>query len=135
MRESREQRQVPRVRLPAPLSGRVLGILTFRHFDLSIASARIAHSDPVPPSSAWTLELPATLGGQTLSARVIWTRVIGGKEASEAGRLPRYESGLPFVHLTTEQQAGLASILRRLATQTKVLDKVHRRRKTRSHAR
>lgn len=132
MREFRERRQVPRVRLPAPLAGRALGILGYRLVDLSVAGARIKHYDPVRPGSSWTVELPATLGGQTLSARVVWTKDIGGEDASREGRPPRYESGLVFVHLTGEQQAALERIFERLTRQAKVLDQLPRARKPHS---
>ena len=134
MGESREQRLVPRVRLPAPLAGRALGILDYHLVDLSMAGARIEHYYPLRPGSAWTVELPATLRKQTLSSRVIWTRGIKGKGAGE-GLPPRYESGLAFVHLTGEQQAALAGIVERLAIQGTVLDNTPRQWKRRSHDR
>ncbi len=124
------QRRVPRVWLPAPLSGRILGILGYRLLDLSVAGARIEHYDPLRPGSSWTVQLPATLGEQTLSARVVWTRGIGGKAASAKGRPPRYESGVIFVHVTAEQQGALARTIERLTTQAKILGKTTRQRKT-----
>lgn len=135
MREFREQRQVPRIRLLAPLAGRVLGTVGFRLLDLSLAGARIEHYEPLRLDSSWTVELPAALGTWVLSLRVIWTRVIGGKEPSSGGRSPRLESGLLFVHLTAAQQSALASILQRLTTQAKVTDKSPQQRKKRSNGR
>jgi hypothetical protein len=127
MRVFQVQRRVPRVWLHAPLSGRILGILGYRLLDLSVAGARIAHYDPLRPGSSWTVELPATLGDQTLSARVVWTKSIGGKAASAKGCPPRYESGVVF---TAEQQGALARTIERLTTQAKVLGKTTQQRKT-----
>jgi len=133
MRVFREQRLAPR--LPAPLSGRALGILGYHPIDLSIAGARIEPYDPVRPGSSWTVELPATLGKQTLSSRVVWTKGIESKGASGEGLPPHYKSGLALVHLTGEQQAALASIIERVAIQAKVLNKAPRQRKRRCHDR
>lgn len=122
MTDHRERRRVPRIRLPAPLSGRTLGILSFYLVDLSVAGARIEHIDPLRPGSSWALELPIPLGGPVLSGQVVWSRVVEEKQTPKGEQSHRYQSGLLFTALTRDQEAELARIVKRLITQGGVVE-------------
>jgi hypothetical protein len=117
-----QRRRVPRVRLPAPLSGRTLGILSFYLVDLSVLGARIEHTDPLRPGSSWALELPIPLGGPVLSGQVVWSRVIEEKQTPGGDQSHRYQSGLLFTALTGDQQAELARIVQQITTQGGVVE-------------
>lgn len=105
----REQRRVPRVRMSRPLRGRALGILDVHLLDLSIAGARIEHSEPLRPGSAWTVELPPAFESLVLSARVVYSHAADSKHSPKGPSSQRYETGLAFVNVTPEQ----ISILKR----------------------
>ncbi len=79
--------------------------------------ARIEHHNLLRPGDTCTLELPASLGGLALSARVVRSIVVGTEDAPTGEKLLRYESGLAFVGLTPDQQAALDSSLSRLTSE------------------
>lgn len=66
------------------------------------------------PRDLCTLEFPLSLVSVQLAARVVWSQVRGGGQTPGGeGRL-RYESGLTFVRVTGDQQAGLAHALEKI---------------------
>jgi hypothetical protein len=132
MTKSQERRRVPRIAMVGRTSARAQGFLEAWLVDLSASGARITLGELLNRGSPCTLELAPALGSLTLSARVVWSGLFGGEQTPDGERHFIYQSGLAFVDLTTEQQAALASILQRLATRGKVVDKVPRQRKTRA---
>jgi hypothetical protein len=109
------QRRVPRFRMPRPLHGRALSILDLWVVDLSVAGARIRHSNALGVGSTWTVELPPELGSPILSVRIVWTMPISHPHGAGNSRSARYESGVEFVGLTEPQQAALSDFLRSLS--------------------
>lgn len=112
------QRRVPRFRMPRPLHGRALSIIDLWVIDLSLAGARIRHSNPLGVGSTWALELPSELGSPILTARIVWTMPVSHPPAAGNSRSSRYESGVEFVGLTEAQQAALSDFLRSLSPGT-----------------
>ena len=123
---------MPRIAMVGRTSARAQGFLEAWLVDLSASGARITLGELLNRGSPCTLELAPALGSLTLSARVVWSGLFGGEQTPDGERHFIYQSGLAFVNLTTEQQAALASILQRLTTQGKVVDKVPKQRKTRA---
>lgn len=109
------QRRVPRFRMPRPLHGRALSILDLWVVDLSVAGARIRHSNAIGVGSTWTVELPSELGSPILSVRIVWTMPISQSQGAGNSRSARYESGVEFVGLSEPQQTALSDFLRRLS--------------------
>ena len=122
MARSQDRRRVARVSLLGRLNTQVRKNLAVRLLDLSSLGARIEHSDLLRPGAFCAFELPPTLGSLALSARVIWSSVVGGKHTSDGERHLIYQSGLAFVDLTAEQQAALANVLQRLRVHALGLD-------------
>lgn len=52
----------------------------------------------------------------------MWSGIFGGEQTLEGKRHLIYQSGLAFTGLTADQQAGLASILERLAQREGLTD-------------
>ena len=123
---------MPRIAMVGRTSARAQGFLEAWLVDLSASGARITLGERLNRGSHCTLELAPALGSLTLSARVVWSGLFGGEQTPDGERHFIYQSGLAFVNLTTEQQTALASILQRLTTQGKAVDKVPRQRKTRA---
>lgn len=123
---------MPRIAMVGRTSARAQGFLEAWLVDLSASGARITLGELLNRGSPCTLELAPALGSLTLSARVVWSGLFGGEQTPDGERHFIYQSGLAFVNLTTEQQTALASILQRLTTQGKAVDKVPRQRKTRA---
>ncbi|MFI5339948.1 MAG: hypothetical protein ACHQ7N_08935 [Candidatus Methylomirabilales bacterium] len=71
----------------------------------------------------------------TLSARVVWSGLLGGERTPDGERHFIYQSGLVFVDLSTEQQAALARILQRLTRQAKGADEIAHQQKGHAHGR
>lgn len=112
--EFKERRRAPRHLIAGRLSGRAHAILDVLILDLSIAGARIEHLSPLSPGAPCTLGLPAALGSLVLAARVVRSVVSGSEQSSDRKRLLRYQSGIEFVGITTEQQKVLADALEKL---------------------
>ena len=121
MAEFRQQRKVPRVRIPSRPWGRIPGALEFRLVDLSIAGARIEHQVPLNPGSTWRVELPLAFGSMTLGARVVHTGSVGDTQVRDADALLHYQSGLAFLGITSEQQTTLGRRLNSLYPQPKTV--------------
>jgi hypothetical protein len=115
MAEPLERRRVPRIAIVGHPSARARGAVEVWLVDLSAIGARITLGEQLPHGSSCTLELPPALGSLALPARVVWSGLFGGEQTSEGERHFIYQSGLVFVDLTADQQAGLASLVRRLA--------------------
>lgn len=111
-----ERRRGRRVPIPGRPGGRVRATLEARLLDLGTTGARIEHHNLLRPGFACTLELPSTLGGLVLSVRVIRSAVVGTETGPAGERLLRYESGVTFVGLSTDQSAALEAVLNRLAS-------------------
>ena len=79
--------------------------------DLSPLGVRIAHPEPWPKGIVCAVELPPALGALRLPGRVVWTRLRAGEDILEGDQRSRYESGVEFTSLTSEQQAALALAL------------------------
>jgi hypothetical protein len=85
-----------------------------RLLDLSTTGARIEVGDLLHKGASYALELPPALGALSLSARVVWSSLLGGKQTTEGEQHLIYQSGLVFVDLTPDQETALASIVQRL---------------------
>ena len=114
MDELLQRRQTVRIPIVGRLAARARPSLDVRLLDLSLAGTRIEHLDLLRPGLRCTLEFPAATGSLVVSARVVWSNVIGTEQSPAGERLLRYQSGLEFVGLTAKQQAALVSILERL---------------------
>lgn len=114
MDELLQRRQTVRIPIVGRLAARARPSLDVRLLDLSLAGARIEHLDLLRPGLPCTLKVPAAIGSLVVSARVVWSSVIGSEQSPAGERLLRYQSGLVFVGLTAKQQAALVSILERL---------------------
>lgn len=114
MEEFLQRRQIVRTPIVGRLAARARPSLDVRLLDLSLAGARIEHLDLLRPGLPCTLDLPAEIGSLVVSARVVWSNVIGTEQSPAGERLLHYQSGLAFVRLTAEQQAALVRILERL---------------------
>lgn len=79
--------------------------------DLSPLGVRIAHREPWPAGIVCSVALPPALGALRLPGRVVWTRHREADRLLEEDPHPRYESGVEFTRLTSEQQATLALAL------------------------
>ncbi len=79
--------------------------------DLSPLGVRIAHREPWAEGAVCSVELPPALGALRLPGRVVWTRLRTADDILEGHRRSRYESGVEFTSLTTEQQAAVAFAL------------------------
>jgi hypothetical protein len=113
MVEFRERRRVHRIPVAGDLDARARVTLPVRILDLSPYGARIEHLDLLRPGSACTFELPPAIGSLTLFARVVHSCIVGAAPTPNGERMLRYQSGLAFTSITTDQQAGLASALER----------------------
>ena len=111
--EAVERRRAPRVPLPepVPVRARAKDSLEVWLLDLSLIGGRIDHLGPLQPGSLCVLEFPAASSPLALSARVIHSSPLGGKEGPGDTRLLRHETGLTFVDVTPEQQAVLNRIV------------------------
>jgi len=79
--------------------------------NLRLLGVRIAHLEPWPAGVVCAVELPPALGALRLPGRVVWTRLGAAEDVSEGDRRSRYESGVEFTSLTSEQQDTLALAL------------------------
>lgn len=111
-----ERRKGRRVSIPGRPGGRVRATLEARLLDLGTTGARIEHHNLLRPGFTCTLELPQALGGLVLSVRVVRSAVVGMGKSAAGEQVLRYESGVAFVALTTDQQAVLETVVDRLAS-------------------
>jgi hypothetical protein len=111
-----ERRKGRRVSIPGRPGGRVRATLETRLLDLGTTGARIEHGNLLRPGFTCTLELPSALGGLVLSIRVVRSAVVGMEKSPAGDQVLRYESGVAFVELTTDQQAALEAVVDRLAS-------------------
>jgi hypothetical protein len=111
MPEYEKRRQAPRIVIPGRLEARAQATLSVRLLDLSTGGARIEHLNLLRPGSPCRLELPPALGAPTVSAQVVWSRVLGAEPSPDGERRIRYQSGLTFVRVTAEQHAALTRLL------------------------
>jgi hypothetical protein len=114
MVEFRERRRVHRIPVTGELDAWARATLPVRILDLSPCGARIEHRDLLRPGSACTFELPPGIGPLTIFARVIHSSIVGDAPTPSGERMLRYQSGLAFTGITTDQQTSLASALERL---------------------
>jgi len=105
-----EKRRVRRVRTESRPAARVRPSLEARLVDLSLTGARIEHYGTLRPEVPCTIELPGASRPLVLPVRVVWTHVVGSEHSPEGERRLRYQSGLEFIGVTTEQQAVLVGI-------------------------
>jgi len=111
-----ERRKGRRVSIPGRPGGRVRATLEARLLELGTTGARIEHHNLLRPGFTCTLELPQALGGLVLSVRVVRSAVVGMGKRATGEQVLRYESGVAFAELTTEQQATLESVVDRLGS-------------------
>jgi hypothetical protein len=114
MLESQERRRAARISLIGRPGPRTEATRDVRLLDLSTIGARIEVGDLLHKGTSYALELPPALGTLSLSARVVWSSLLGGKQTTEGEQHLIYQSGLVFVDLTPDQQAALASIVQHL---------------------
>lgn len=110
-----ERRRGRRVGVPGGPRGRVRAVVETRLIELSALGTRIEHSNLLRPGVGCVLELPESLGGVTLAARVVRTAVIECAAGEAVSPTLRYESGLLFERLSPEQQIVLDGVLERLS--------------------
>ena len=103
-----------RVPVAGELDARARATLPVRLLDLSHYGARIEHLDLLRPGSACTFDLPLAIGPLTLFGRVVHSSIVGAAPTPNGERMLRYQSGLAFTGITTDQQTSLASALARL---------------------
>jgi hypothetical protein len=116
MTEHQEHRRMPRVPLPGRPAARTRVTETVRLVDLSLTGVRLEHLNLLRPGATCTVELPSALGGLVLVAQVMWSRVMGTEPGPEGQRLLRYQSGLLFPQVTSEQQTSLAQAMEKAAS-------------------
>ncbi len=114
MAEFKERRRAPRILIAGRVTGRAQAMLDVRILDLSVTGARIGHLSPLSPGAPCTLGLPPALGSLVLPALVVRSVVSGSEQSADGKRLLRYESGIEFVGITTEQQKVLRDALEKL---------------------
>ena len=114
MTESLERRASPRVPVSGYVGARARATSDVRLIDLSLSGARIEHGDLLRPGSTCTFQLPPAVGSVIVSTRVVHSAVIGATPMPDGDRQLRYRSGLAFVNITSEQQAALAEVVKRL---------------------
>jgi len=105
---------VHRIPVTGELDAWARATLPVRILDLSPCGARIVHRVLQRPGSACTFELPPGIGPLTIFARVIHSSIVGDAPTPSGERMLRYQSGLAFTGITTDQQTSLASALERL---------------------
>jgi PilZ domain len=106
-----DPRRVARLTIPARLRDGDLAHYPLHILDLSPLGVRIAHPELWSKGVVCAVELPPALGALRLPGRVVWTRLRAGEDILEGHRRSRYESGVEFTSLTSEQQATLALAL------------------------
>jgi hypothetical protein len=111
MDESPDRRRVARITVPWHLSGPGLELRLARIIDLSPAGARIEHLEPLREGVSCVIDLPPTLGRIRLMGRVVWTGIRGGEQTLDGERRLHYQSGVAFIEVTPEQQAGVERAL------------------------
>lgn len=116
MTERQEHRGMPRIPLPGRPTARTRVTETVRIVDLSLTGVRLEHLNLLRPGAACTVELPSLLGGLVLAAQVVWSRVTGTEPGPEGQRLLRYQSGLLFPQVTSEQKTSLTQALEKAAS-------------------
>jgi hypothetical protein len=109
-----ERRKAPRIPVAGHLGARARATLNVRVLDLSAGGARIEHTDLLRPGATYAFELPPALGSLTITVRIVHSAVVGTEPTPEGERNLRYQSGLAFVGITSDQQSALAAILERL---------------------
>ncbi len=114
MSEELERRHVRRAVVTGRLTGRMSPLEDFRLLDISLAGARIEHLARLHPGDSCTLRFRAPARSLTLLAQVVWSTVIGREQLKEKLRSLRYQSGLRFNPLSSEQEKDLAELLERL---------------------
>jgi len=111
-----ERRRVARLTVPWHLTGPGAELRLVRLLDLSAEGARIEHSEHLHEDLVCYVDLPPALGRLRLTGRVVWTRLHKGEQTLEGDKHVYYQSGLAFIGVTREQQAGLAAALAILQT-------------------
>lgn len=111
MGTERERRRAMRLEILQQRRGGELEPHVVQLLDLSPLGVRVAHPEPWPKGIVCAVELPPALGTLRLPGRVVWTRLRAGDDIPEGDPQPRYESGVEFTSLTSEQQATLALAL------------------------
>lgn len=114
MADFRERRSTPRLPITANVGARARATIEVRLVDLSVSGARIEHVDLLRPGSACAFQFPPSIGSLVLSARVIHSSVIGATQHTDGERHLRYQTGLQFVGVTSDQRSVLEGIVERL---------------------
>ena len=130
-----ERRRAARIALVGRPSARARDTLEVWLVDLSAAGARITLGELLQHGSSCSLQLPPTLGSLTLSARVVWSGLLGGEQTPDGERHFIYQSGLVFVDLSTEQQGALTRILQTVTTRPKGAGEIAHQKKGPAHGR
>jgi hypothetical protein len=107
----RERRRVMRLEVLLQRGGGGRDPHVVQLLDLSPLGVRLAHREPWAKGVVCAVELPPALGALRLPGRVVWTRRRAGDDILEGDPRSRYESGVEFTPLTSEQQAALALAL------------------------
>jgi PilZ domain len=107
----RERRRVMRLDVLLQRGGGGRDPHVVQLLDLSPLGVRLAHREPWATGVVCAVELPPALGALRLPGRVVWTRRRAGDDILEGDPRSRYESGVEFTPLTSEQQAALALAL------------------------
>lgn len=115
MAATQDRRRGKRLAVAGHPGGRVRATLEARLIDLSAGGARIQHQNLLRPGFACTLEFPTSLGEVSVPVQVVRCVVIGTGVDRLGERTLRYESGLQFGNLTSEQRASIEAVLDRLA--------------------
>jgi hypothetical protein len=100
-----------RVDVPKRVRGGELKPHFVHLLNLSLLGVRVTHLKPWHEGVVCSVELPPALGALRLPGRVVWTRVLAADGVQEEDRRARYESGVEFTSMTSEQQATLALTL------------------------
>ena len=108
-----ERRRGQRVVVPEEARGWVEAAVETRLIDLSAMGARIAHATMLSPGCTCVLELPESLGGLALAARVVRTVEMGVAKMDAVPPTLHYESGLVFAGLSPDQRMILEDVLAR----------------------
>jgi hypothetical protein len=114
-----DPRRVARLTVPPKLRNGELAHHRVYVLNLSPLGARIGHQGLLHDGVVCYLDLSPALGSLRLTGQVVWTRLQGTEQTFEGDRRSHYESGIEFMGVTPEQQAGLATALEKLqAAQT-----------------
>ncbi len=109
-----ERRRMPRLTLPEPATGEVMGRTPVQILDLSLGGARLEHTAMLRPGDVYVLRLVLQERSFTLRGRIAWSRVIGRTGDGDESTLI-YQSGAQFEELSDDVRNALAAFLEELS--------------------